>query len=110
MHAIVGARLLSSSNSDVKKTKLTSNFGEETENVCISVNVFHIHNRAKSQSRVPKVLQCLEHLYAGLRIMMNICARFALLPAGARHDRTRRIGTLLKFGLNQPTPQRIFND
>lgn len=112
---------------DVKKTKLTSNFGEETENVCISVNVcvsfcfsgsesegaravFHIHNRAKSQSRVPKVLQCLEHLYAGLRIMMNICARFALLPAGARHDRTRRIGTLLKFGLNQPTPQRIFND
>ena len=127
VHVIVGVRLLSSSNSDVKKTKLTSNLGEETENVCISVNVcvsfcfsgsesegaravFHIHNRAKSQSRVPKVLQCLEHLYAGLRIMMNICARFALLPAGARHDRTRRIGTLLKFGLNQPTPQRIFND
>ena len=39
VHVIVGVRLLSSSNSDVKKTKLTSNFGEETENVCISVNV-----------------------------------------------------------------------
>ena len=39
VHVIVGVRLLSSSNSDVKKTKLTSNFGEETENVCISVNI-----------------------------------------------------------------------
>ena len=39
VHVIVGVRLLSSSNSEVKKTKLTSNFGEETENVCISVNV-----------------------------------------------------------------------
>ena len=98
MHVIVGGRLLSSSNSCVKKTKLASNFGEEPENVCIVANicvsfvfsgtesggvraVYHTHNGAKSQSRVPKALQCLEHLYAGLRIMMNICARFTLLPA-----------------------------
>ena len=102
VHVIVGVRLLSSSNSCVKKTKLASNFGEEPENVCISVNVcvsfcfsssesggvravYHTYNRAKSQSRVPKLLHRLEHLYTGLRIMMNICARFALLPAGARH-------------------------
>ena len=39
VHVIVGVRLLSSSNSCVKKTKLASNFGEEPKNVCISVNV-----------------------------------------------------------------------
>ena len=39
VHVIVGVRLLSSSNSCVKKTKLTSNFGEELENVCICVNI-----------------------------------------------------------------------
>ena len=54
-------------------------FGAESEGFR---SVFHIHGRAKSWSAFPKLLRCLEHLYTGLRIMMNICARFTLLPTG----------------------------
>ncbi len=103
------------------KKKLTSNFGRRTRKCCIRCEYLCIFCLLSSdseegserfshtqQSKISvagsRGSSVFEHLYAGLRIMMNICARFAA-TGRARHDRTRRIGTLLKFGLNQPTPQ-----